>query len=112
MFSQDFLGQIRLVIREELQVQQGTANSPQSNEYLNAQEAAEYLKVSKWLLYTLSARGTIPCVLVGKKTKRFLKGDLDLWLKNPQNNMNEDLEAKVERKLEELRNRPTKGKRR
>ena len=46
---------------------------------LDAQEAAEYLKVSYWTLLEKAKKGLIPCVKVGRRVL-FSQEGLDTWI--------------------------------
>lgn len=47
---------------------------------LNATQTAEYLKISKWLVYESVKKNEIPYFKVGKAI-RFRIEDLDKWIK-------------------------------
>lgn len=51
-----------------------------SNQVLNSQEAATFLKISNKSLYRLVNTGLIPCRRVGRQT-RFLLSELMEWMK-------------------------------
>lgn len=46
---------------------------------LEAQEAADYLKVSYWTLLERAKKGVIPCVRVGRRVL-FSQEGLDAWI--------------------------------
>lgn len=46
---------------------------------LEAQEAAEYLKISYWTLLNQAKKGLIPCVRVGHRVL-FSQEGLDAWI--------------------------------
>ena len=50
---------------------------------LDAQEAAEYLKVSYWTLLEKAKKGVIPCVKVGRRVL-FSQEGLDKWIEDQE----------------------------
>lgn len=46
---------------------------------LEAQEAADYLKISYWTLLNQAKKGLIPCVRVGRRVL-FSQEGLDAWI--------------------------------
>jgi len=58
------------------------SSNANSNELMNVEEVAEYLKVKKSSIYDRANSRTIPFLKNGKFL-RFKKKDIDLWLLNP-----------------------------
>lgn len=50
---------------------------------LEAQEAAEYLKISYWTLLEKAKKGVIPCVRVGRRVI-FSQEGLDAWIEEQE----------------------------
>lgn len=79
---QDFYDNVRGIVAEVMQemLQEEMANqTPQnSTEYLNANEACEYLNITKPTLYKLVREGILNKQnLAGTKSVRYKKADLD-----------------------------------
>lgn len=49
--------------------------------FLTIEEAAEYLRVSRWTLYKWAAEGRVPCLRLGKLL-RFERVRLDEWMRS------------------------------
>lgn len=82
MFSDDFFEKIRLIMQEEIgRVVAQNPPPPQKEketDLLNTKEAAKFLKCSTWLIYTETAKGNLPFVLIGQR-KRYKLDDLQAF---------------------------------
>lgn len=71
-----------------------------SDEILTIEEMAVYLKAGKRTVYRLAAEGKIPAFKVGG-TWRFLRGDIELWIKQQSAGQSKDGIQEKSRKKEE-----------
>lgn len=71
-----------------------------SDEIFTIEEMAVYLKAGKRTVYRLAAEGKIPAFKVGG-TWRFLRGDIELWIKQQSAGQSKDGIQEKSRKKEE-----------
>ncbi len=71
-----------------------------SDEILTIEEMAVYLKAGKRTVYRLAAEGKIPAFKVGG-TWRFLRADIELWIKQQSAGQSKDGIQEKSRKEEE-----------
>lgn len=71
-----------------------------SDEIFTIEEMVVYLKAGKRTVYRLAAEGKIPAFKVGG-TWRFLRGDIELWIKQQSAGQSKDGIQEKSRKKEE-----------
>ena len=49
---------------------------------LTAKDVAGILRVSPAYVYAMAKRGDIPCVMIGNRSVRFVREDIEEWVKN------------------------------
>jgi excisionase family DNA binding protein len=76
-----------------------TGNQSDTNQLLNAKEAAKFLNLSVQTIYLMVSRGDIP---VNKKNHRlyFLKSELTEWIKQGRKLTNDEIEKESANYLE------------
>ncbi|MBS3914303.1 MAG: helix-turn-helix domain-containing protein [Bacteroidetes bacterium] len=80
VISKEELGRmIRSSLKEVLSEEKGTQNKP-NDEFLDLQEAAEFLKLKVTTIYGYTSQSQIPFIKRGKKLY-FEKSKLEAWLK-------------------------------
>ncbi|MBS3916057.1 MAG: helix-turn-helix domain-containing protein [Bacteroidetes bacterium] len=80
VISKDELGKmIRASLKEVLSEEKGTQHRP-NDEFLDLQEAAEFLKLKVTTIYGYTSQSQIPFIKRGKKLY-FEKSKLEAWLK-------------------------------
>jgi excisionase family DNA binding protein len=72
-------------LKSDLEVVKCVPESAPDNERLNARGAAEYLGVALSTVRRLSRAGTLPCHRITPRNIRYLRNELDAWIRSKSN---------------------------
>lgn len=62
----------------------GTTHVQSEKRFLNVQELANYLGLSRWTIYSLVNKREIPFIPLSRKALRFDRGHIDKWMERKE----------------------------
>lgn len=87
---------IQQTLRKVLSEHSGSKQEKEQEKFLNIEQAAEFLGLAVQTLYGYTSKGIIPFIKRGKSV-RFLKSDLEKWLKEGRKLTIEEMKEKLKR---------------